>query len=125
MSRMSTSPFRLGLTCSGVFSNPVNREYQSLASGERFTDLGLVPARHAFVMGKGARLHGDGGPAGHDRRLAARTRQSLLQGDRLPFSVFSERRSSDPRCAAAVPPGSRRGALWDRAQQAAGRKPAG
>jgi hypothetical protein len=55
MSRVSTSPFRLGMTCPGVFSDPVNREYQSLASGERFTDLGHVPARHAFVMGNGVR----------------------------------------------------------------------
>ena len=31
---VSVSPFRLGMTCPGVFSDPANREYQSLASGE-------------------------------------------------------------------------------------------
>lgn len=41
---VSTSPFRLGMTCPGVFSDPVQREYQSLASGERFTDLAQVPS---------------------------------------------------------------------------------
>jgi hypothetical protein len=42
---VSVSPFRLGMTCPGVFSDPVNREYQSLASGETFTDLAHVPSR--------------------------------------------------------------------------------
>lgn len=55
MSRVSTSQFRPGITCPGVFCDPVNREYQSLASRDRFTDLGHVPARHGFVMGKGTR----------------------------------------------------------------------
>ena len=41
--RVSTSPFRLGMTCPGVFSDPANREYQSLASGQTFTDLARVP----------------------------------------------------------------------------------
>lgn len=54
MSRVSNSPFRPGITGPGVFSDPVNREYQSLASRDRFTDLGHVPARHGFVMGMGA-----------------------------------------------------------------------
>jgi hypothetical protein len=42
---VSVSPFRLGMTCPGVFSDPANREYQSLASGETFTDLAHVPSR--------------------------------------------------------------------------------
>jgi hypothetical protein len=42
---VSVSPFRLGMTCPGVFSDPVKREYQSLASGETFTDLARVPSR--------------------------------------------------------------------------------
>lgn len=42
---VSVSPFRLGMTCPGVFSDPANREYQSLASGEAFTDLARVPSR--------------------------------------------------------------------------------
>ena len=42
---VSVSPFRLGMTCPGVFSDPANREYQSLASGETFTDLARVPSR--------------------------------------------------------------------------------
>jgi hypothetical protein len=60
----------------------------------------------------------------------SKMQQNGLMSRRLPTPSatvlsFSERRSSDPRCAAAVPLGSRRGALWDRAQQDAGRKPAG
>ena len=42
---VSVSPFRLGMTCPGVFSDPTNGEYQSLASGETFTDLAQVPSR--------------------------------------------------------------------------------
>ena len=42
---VSVSPFKLGMTCPGVFSDPANREYQSLASGETFTDLARVPSR--------------------------------------------------------------------------------
>lgn len=42
--RVSTSPFRIGMTCPGVFSDPANREYQSLASGQPFTDLSHVPS---------------------------------------------------------------------------------
>lgn len=41
--RVSTSPFRLGMTCPDLFSNPVKREYQSLAIGAKFTDLAKVP----------------------------------------------------------------------------------
>lgn len=41
--RVSTSPFRLGMTCPGVFSDPANREYQALAAGQVFTDLTRVP----------------------------------------------------------------------------------
>ncbi len=42
--RVSTSPFRLGMTCPGVFSDPAAKEYQSLASGQTFTDLAHVPS---------------------------------------------------------------------------------
>ena len=42
---VSVSPFRLGMTCPGVFSDPTKGEYQSLASGEVFTDLSRVPSR--------------------------------------------------------------------------------
>jgi hypothetical protein len=42
---VSVSPFRLGMTCPGVFSDPASREYQALASGETFTDLARVPSR--------------------------------------------------------------------------------
>ena len=42
---VSVSPFRLGMTCPGVFSDPAKAEYQSLASGEAFTDLTRVPSR--------------------------------------------------------------------------------
>lgn len=42
---VSVSPFRLGMTCPGVFSDPAKGEYQSLASGEVFTDLSRVPSR--------------------------------------------------------------------------------
>ncbi len=41
--RVATSPIQFGMTCPGLFSDPANREYQSLASGERFTDLHKVP----------------------------------------------------------------------------------
>lgn len=41
--RVSTSPFRLGMTCPGVFSDPARGEYQSLAPGATFSDLAKVP----------------------------------------------------------------------------------
>jgi len=41
--RVATSPFAFGMTCPVVFSDPRNREYQSLAIGEKFTDLKHVP----------------------------------------------------------------------------------
>jgi len=43
--RVSTSPFRLGMTCPGVFSDPADGEYQSLDGGATFTDLAHVPSR--------------------------------------------------------------------------------
>ena len=42
--RVSTSPFRIGMTCPGVFSDPAAKEYQALASGQPFTDLAHVPS---------------------------------------------------------------------------------
>jgi hypothetical protein len=41
---LSTSPFRLGMTNPGVFSDPASGEYQALALGATFTDLGRVPS---------------------------------------------------------------------------------
>lgn len=41
---MSTSPFCLGITNPGVFSDPANGEYQQLAIGATFTDLAQVPS---------------------------------------------------------------------------------
>jgi hypothetical protein len=41
--RIATSPFQLGMTCPHVFSDPANREYQSLAVGAEFDALGRVP----------------------------------------------------------------------------------
>ncbi|MHC4505962.1 MAG: hypothetical protein ACYTFI_21925 [Planctomycetota bacterium] len=46
--RVAVSAFDLGMTCPVIFSNPKNREYQSLAVNEKFTDLTNVP-----VMAKG------------------------------------------------------------------------
>ena len=41
--RVAVSPFTFGLTCPILFSDPANREYQSLAIGAEFTDLRRVP----------------------------------------------------------------------------------
>ena len=41
---VSVSPFRLGMTNPGVFSDPTKREYQALAVGGTFTDLAAVPS---------------------------------------------------------------------------------
>ncbi len=41
--RITTSPFQFGMTPPTLFSNPLNREYQSLAVGAKFTDLQHVP----------------------------------------------------------------------------------
>ena len=41
--QISVSPFRLGMTNPGVFSDPAQGEYQALASGSTFTDLTQVP----------------------------------------------------------------------------------
>ncbi len=41
--QVAVSPFQLGLTCPVLFSDPGQREYQSLAIGESFTDLREVP----------------------------------------------------------------------------------
>jgi hypothetical protein len=40
---ISTSPFRLGMTNPGVFSNPASGEYQMLAEGETFCDMREIP----------------------------------------------------------------------------------
>ena len=40
---ISTSPFRLGMTNPGVFSNPASGEYQMLAEGETFGDVREIP----------------------------------------------------------------------------------
>jgi len=41
--RVSTAPFRMGMTCPDLFSDPAGGEYQSLAIGAEFTDLREVP----------------------------------------------------------------------------------
>ena len=41
---VSVSPFTLGMTNPGVFSDPANGEYQALAVGATFTDLARVPS---------------------------------------------------------------------------------
>ena len=41
---VSVSPYRLGMTNPGVFSDPAKGEYQALAQGAVFTDLGRVPS---------------------------------------------------------------------------------
>ena len=41
---ISVSPFRLGMTNPGVFSDPANGEYQQLAMGATFTNLSAVPS---------------------------------------------------------------------------------
>jgi hypothetical protein len=43
--RISTSPFKFGMTCPWLFSDPAKGEYQSLAIGATFTDLAKVPTR--------------------------------------------------------------------------------
>lgn len=40
---IAVSDFAFGMTSPGVFSDPANREYQSLALNEKFTDLHRVP----------------------------------------------------------------------------------
>jgi len=50
--RIAVSDFAFGMTCPVIFSNPKNREYQSLAINARFTDLTKVP-----VMAKDSRSH--------------------------------------------------------------------
>jgi hypothetical protein len=41
---LSTSPFEVGMTFPGIFSDPARREYQSLAPGKSFTTLAEVPS---------------------------------------------------------------------------------
>jgi len=41
--RLTASPFRFGITYPGLFSDPKQREYQSLLPGSRWTDLSKVP----------------------------------------------------------------------------------
>lgn len=41
--RLAASPFRFGMTCPSTFSDPKNREYQSLLPGAKWTDLSRVP----------------------------------------------------------------------------------
>lgn len=41
--QITTSPIRFGMTCPGLFSDPVKAEYQSLLPGARWTDLSRVP----------------------------------------------------------------------------------
>ncbi|MSU62449.1 MAG: hypothetical protein EXS31_08640 [Pedosphaera sp.] len=42
--RIATSAIRFGMTCPSLFSDPKQREYQSLLPGTRWTDLSKVPA---------------------------------------------------------------------------------
>ena len=44
--RIAVSKFEMGMTCPVIFSNPLNREYQSLAINAKFTDLTKVPVLH-------------------------------------------------------------------------------
>ena len=41
--RIATSAFRFGMTCPALFSDPKQREYQSLQPGAKWTDLAKVP----------------------------------------------------------------------------------
>ena len=41
--RIATSAIQFGMTCPGLFSDPTNREYQSLQPGQKWTDLTKVP----------------------------------------------------------------------------------
>ena len=41
--KIAVSKFELGMTCPVIFGNPINREYQSLAVNQKFTDLASVP----------------------------------------------------------------------------------
>ena len=41
--RYATSAFKFGMTCPGFFSDPKNREYQSLLPSAKWTDLTKVP----------------------------------------------------------------------------------
>lgn len=41
--RLATSPFRFGMTYPGMFSDPKQREYQSLLPGTKWTTLAKVP----------------------------------------------------------------------------------
>ena len=40
---VATGAVRFGMTCPGVFGDPANRDYQSLAAGQRFVSLRRVP----------------------------------------------------------------------------------
>lgn len=42
--RIATSPYRFGMTCPSLFSDPRQREYQALLPGAKWTDLSRVPA---------------------------------------------------------------------------------
>lgn len=42
--RIATSAIRFGMTCPGMFSDPKQREYQSLQPGAKWSDLAKVPA---------------------------------------------------------------------------------
>jgi hypothetical protein len=41
--RIATSPFKFGMTCPSLFSDPKQREYQALLPGAKWTDLTKVP----------------------------------------------------------------------------------
>lgn len=41
--RIATSPFKFGMTCPSLFSDPKQREYQALLPGARWTELTKVP----------------------------------------------------------------------------------
>jgi hypothetical protein len=92
---VSTSPFKLGMTCPVLFSNPENREYQSFAIGKEFTDL-----RHVPLLQKD--------PAEADcTAFPARTGFTDLLGI---FSVSSEKLDNTPAWTTAV--NTEDGYLW-------------
>jgi hypothetical protein len=90
--RISTSPFRFGMTAPGVFSDPGNREYQSFAAGKRFQDLRRVP----LAWKKPA--------TGDASSFPQRTGYTDL------LAVFSKPRRGEPSWTAAANPQA--GYLW-------------
>ena len=88
--RIATSPLKFGMTAPGLFSNPLQREYQALLPGARWTNLTQVPV--AWKGGADADLSRMPGRQGHsDLVQLVNQERSSTSGPAWTTATFQSR----------------------------------